>query len=303
MALTQVRDFLQGGLATATAVLFTNPIDVMKTRMQLQGELTRDNVRVYKNPIQTFHVIFKNEGIRGLQSGLTSACIHQFVMNGTRLYTYDIFKPIVNNYISLYPATLISGAASGVLGAVLASPFALAKTRLQSQNTKFKNTRHAIDSVIKQDGIKGLWRGAQAAALRVGIGSAVQLSTYERVKMILIKFPLFPSDAVRTHFVGSFITSFVLVLAIQPFDTVSTRMYNQKPVPGQPPMYQNLLDCLNKTFRIEGVRGLYKGSLENYLRLGPHVILTFVFWEQFKKLNRRVSEWELSRAARKYEAA
>ncbi len=29
--------------------------------------------------------------------------------------------------------------------------------------------------------------------------------------------------------------------------------------------------------------GFYKGWLAHYARLGPHTILTFVFWEQIKK--------------------
>ena len=33
-----------------------------------------------------------------------------------------------------------------------------------------------------------------------------------------------------------------------------------KPAPGQPPMYTGTLDCVKKTVKHEGFRGLYKGK-------------------------------------------
>ena len=57
---------------------------------------------------------------------------------------------------------------------------------------------------------------------------------------------------------------------------------NQPVVNGKGTLYLGVLDCLGKTLKAEGVRGLMKGWLAQYLRLGPHTILTFVFLEQVK---------------------
>jgi len=63
-------------------------------------------------------------------------------------------------------------------------------------------------------------------------------------------------------------------------------MYNQKvnPVTRKGEMYNSLFDCALKTVRAEGPFSLYKGFIPHYLRLGPHTILTFIFWEQFKQI-------------------
>jgi solute carrier family 25, member 34/35 len=71
-------DFLLAGIATTTACLFTNPIEVVKTRMQLQGELGTA-ARPYTNPLQAFILITKSEGLQGIQSGLLPACAYQYV--------------------------------------------------------------------------------------------------------------------------------------------------------------------------------------------------------------------------------
>ena len=42
------------------------------------------------------------------------------------------------------------------------------------------------------------------------------------------------------------------------------------------------MDCLKQTVRSEGVLGVYKGTLANYLRFGPYCTLTFIFVEQLR---------------------
>jgi solute carrier family 25 protein 34/35 len=47
---------------------------VAKTRLQLQGELAKHGVKkVYTSAIDVLGKTWKNEGIRGLQRGLTAA--------------------------------------------------------------------------------------------------------------------------------------------------------------------------------------------------------------------------------------
>lgn len=55
-------------------VTISNPAEVIKTRLQLQGELAKEGaVRVYKHAPDAFVKTWKNEGIRGLQRGLGPA--------------------------------------------------------------------------------------------------------------------------------------------------------------------------------------------------------------------------------------
>ena len=67
--------FIAGGMAACFAVTLTNPLEVVKTRLQLQGELAVRNQapKVYTGVFQALGVIARNEGIRGLQKGLTTA--------------------------------------------------------------------------------------------------------------------------------------------------------------------------------------------------------------------------------------
>ena len=52
----------------------SNPAEVAKTRMQLQGELAKKGgEKVYKNALDVIAKTWRNEGIRGVQRGLGPA--------------------------------------------------------------------------------------------------------------------------------------------------------------------------------------------------------------------------------------
>lgn len=67
-----------------------------------------------------------------------------------------------------------------------------------------------------------------------------------------------------------------LVLAGHPFDLVKVRIQTMVPVPGQVPPYTGALDCARKTFKAEGVRGLYKGMAAPLYGVTP--IFAVCFW-------------------------
>lgn len=90
------------------------------------------------------------------------------------------------------------------------------------------------------------------------------------------------------------ISGFFTVVAMTPFDVVSTRLFNQGvDAKGKGLMYNNLIDCFVKTFKVEGMAGLYKGVVANYWRTAPHTILNLTFWEQFKKWKQLYDENKL----------
>ncbi|KAI8967685.1 mitochondrial carrier domain-containing protein [Mycotypha africana] len=281
--------FVIGGLAACGAVTFTNPWEVVKTRLQLQGELVRAGAlteasRPYHNSIQALKLVFQHEGVRGAQRGLSVAYLYQICLNGSRLGLYEPVNTNIVKALNLQSDTsklisgIFSGAFAGVVGAVLGSPLYLIKTRRQSYSPIFKNigyqhemesSYNALKQIFRAEGVKGLYRGADAAMVRAGVGSAVQMPTYMLGKDLLVNRFQFP-DTVGTHFATSMFTGVLVCLAMNPFDVISTRIYNQgvDPATGNGLLYKSPADCFVKIVKIEGVRGLYKGFLAHYLRIG-----------------------------------
>eukprot|EP01084_Bolivina_argentea_P115051 204687_1 len=181
-----VVEFLLGGVSTSCACLFSNPFEVIKTRMQVQGEQGA-TVRAFRNSFDALYVICRNEGIHGIQRGLVPAIGYQVCMNGTRLGSYGPIKRLLGaepNRSLFVMRTVAAGAISGCLSAVIGSPFYLVKVRLQTQAsgaTVALGTQHGYHNmsfgrvfmnIIEAEGVKGLYRGVTSGMLRVSVGSA-----------------------------------------------------------------------------------------------------------------------------------
>ena len=111
-------EFCLGAVSTSSACLFSNPMEVIKTRMQVQGEQGH-KTRAFKNSFHAFQTIIKNEGIKGIQKGLGPAIAYQITMNGSRLGSYEPIKRQFNAFPEnsyFFMRTLAAGALSGALG-------------------------------------------------------------------------------------------------------------------------------------------------------------------------------------------
>ncbi|XP_023586777.1 solute carrier family 25 member 35 isoform X2 [Trichechus manatus latirostris] len=271
-------DFLLSGLAACGACVFTNPLEVVKTRMQLQGELQAPGSyqRHYRNVFHAFITIGKVDGLAALQKGLAPALIYQFLMNGIRLGTYGLAES--RGYLHTAEGThsparsAAAGALAGVLGAYLGSPI-------------YMGMFQALTQIGQKHGLVGLWRGSLGCLPRVIVGSSTQLCTFSSTKDLITQWEVFPSQSWKAALAAAMVSGIVVVLAMTPFDVASTRLYNQPTdAGGKGLIYRGILDALLQTARTEGIFGMYKGIGASYFRLGPHTILSLFFWDQLRSI-------------------
>uniref|UniRef100_A0A034W8Q0 Solute carrier family 25 member 35 n=1 Tax=Bactrocera dorsalis TaxID=27457 RepID=A0A034W8Q0_BACDO len=296
-------EYVIGGLAAMGATTFTNPIDVVKTRIQLQGELAARGTYVvpYKGILHGMVTVVRNDGWTGLQKGLVPTMYFQFIVNGVRL---GIHTSAVNmgwtrnkNGEESFGLNLFWGAAGGAMGAYFSSPFFMIKTQLQSRASKqvavgyqheHTGMLSALRTVYRQGGISGLWRGSTASIARASIGSGAQLATFGPIKSFLRENNLIVQPALNS-LCGGFIAGCCVTVAMTPADVMMTRIYNQGlDANGKGLLYNGWLDCFMKTARAEGLYGLYKGFWANYVRLVPHSALVLFFFDELMTLKNRL---------------
>eukprot|EP00438_Fugacium_kawagutii_P026765 Skav216455 [mRNA] locus=scaffold50:716300:717188:- [translate_table: standard] len=117
MVRSQGAEFLLAGASACGAITLTNPVDVVKTRLQLQGEL-RSTTSAYTGIGQAMLRIVRQEGLMGLQRGLVAAYLLQFSNVGCRFGFYGSLKQFFGmkqggHSTSQWLSSMLLGAVSG----------------------------------------------------------------------------------------------------------------------------------------------------------------------------------------------
>ncbi|KAF7347584.1 hypothetical protein MVEN_01515100 [Mycena venus] len=286
--------FVCGGIAACIAVTVSNPAEVAKTRLQLQGELAKSGTE--KSVQKRFGCHWEDYA-------------YQILLNGSRLGFYEPFRRNINKLFGRRPdeqlgaTAIIAGASSGAVGASLGNPLFLIKARMQAYSPAlpvgaqhyYKNSFHALSTIFRAEGLRGLVRGIDAAILRTSMGSSVQLPSYNLTKNFLVSRDILPANSTWTFLASSAVSGVCVCLMMQPADTALTRMYNQPTVLGPNgkmvgTLYKNPIDCLWKTAKTEGFRGWYKGSTAHFLRIAPHTIITLTANDLIINLYKRIRD-------------
>ncbi|XP_028837751.1 kidney mitochondrial carrier protein 1 [Denticeps clupeoides] len=284
------KPFLFGGLASVTAECGTFPIDLTKTRLQVQGQVGDSKYKEirYRGMMHAIVRICKEEGLRALYSGIAPAMLRQASYGTIKIGTYQSFKRLLVD--SPDDETLLTnvlcGVLSGVISSSIANPTDVLKIRMQAQGRLIQGGMIGnFINIYQQEGTRGLWKGVSLTAQRAAIVVGVELPVYDLTKKHLI-LSGHMGDNIYTHFLSSFVCGLAGALASNPIDVVRTRMMNQRVLlDGACEGYKGTLDCLLQTWRSEGFLALYKGFFPNWLRLGPWNIIFFITYEQLKTMD------------------
>ncbi|VDM55433.1 unnamed protein product, partial [Angiostrongylus costaricensis] len=117
--------------------------------------------------------------------------------------------------------------------------------------------------------------GATMATSRAILMTIGQLSFYDQIKQMLIESGI-AKDNLYTHFTSSFCAASIATMLTQPLDVMKTRLMNAPP--GQ---FKGIVDCFFYTAKL-GPAGFFKGFIPAWVRLAPHTVLTFIFFEQLR---------------------
>lgn len=170
----------------------------------------------------------------------------------------------------------IAGWLGGLVGVLVGQPFDTVKVNLQTQNAKnplYKGTYHCIATIVKQEGIRGLYRGVTSPMFGVAFVNAIVFGVYGNVQR-RTEDP----DSLKSHILGGSAAGLVQSFVCSPIELAKTRIQLQEHFPNSI-KHKNPLQSLNFIRKTEGVRGVFRGVGITALRDVPGFASYFLAYE------------------------
>ncbi|KAK4488952.1 hypothetical protein RD792_004743 [Penstemon davidsonii] len=182
----------------------------------------------------------------------------------------EMFSP------AYYKACTVGGMLSCGLTHMSITPLDMVKCNMQIDPTKYKSVTSGFGILLKEQGIKGFFRGWAPTLVGYSAQGACKMGFYEYFKKYYsdIAGPEYATKyKTLIYLAGSASAEFIADIALCPFEAVKVRVQTQ------PGFARGLSDGLPKFIKAEGVSGLYKGIVPLWGRQIPYTMMKFATYE------------------------
>ncbi|KAL4715736.1 hypothetical protein ACJJTC_006315 [Scirpophaga incertulas] len=276
-----------GGSAGFIEVCIMHPLDLVKTRLQLQAtkiSASSSDPHYYDGIVDCMKKMYKHEGVTSFWKGILPPILAETPKRAVKFFTFEQYKQFFM-FGSSTPTPLtfsLAGLGAGVTEAILVNPFEVVKVTLQSNKAlaaQVPSTWTVTRQIVREHGLglRGLNKGVTATIARNGVFNMVYFGFYHSVKGYIPENQDPVLEFGRKVAIG--FTSGVLGSCVNiPFDVAKSRIQGPQPTPGVI-KYSSTIGAVRLVYREEGFRALYKGLLPKVLRLGPGGAIMLVVYD------------------------
>ena len=279
---------ISGGAAGTVAACLTNPLEVIKTRLQASSVVEVVSIPTTTastslalpqlvvaplSALQTTRQIMQMDGWSGFFRGITPTLIGIIPSRSAYFYTYNRCKTLF-------------------VGNTITNPIWMIRTRMQLQaNTAmgqviYNNYYDVVRTIYQQEGIAGFYRGLQASYWGCTEG-AVQFILYEQLKTKLLRHrndqlrqQQLPETTELTngmYFWSAALAKMIASMTTYPHEVARTRLREQSRMGLY--KYTGMWQTIRTVAREEGRVGLYSGMGVHLLKVVPNSALMFLTYE------------------------
>ncbi|XP_030384614.1 mitochondrial carrier protein Rim2 isoform X2 [Scaptodrosophila lebanonensis] len=169
----------------------TNPIWFVKTRLQLDY-----NSKVQMTVRQCIERVYAQGGIAAFYKGITASyfgicetmvhfVIYEFIKS--KLLEQRNQRQTDTKSSRDFLEFMMAGAVSKTIASCIAYPHEVARTRLREEGNKYNSFWQTLNTVWKEEGRAGLYRGLATQLVRQIPNTAIMMATYEAVVYVLTR--------------------------------------------------------------------------------------------------------------------
>jgi len=227
----------------------------------------------------------------------------------SQLATSSAMKSPITNWTSeprkflshLRMEHLLAGVSGGVASTLVLHPLDLVKIRFAVNDglhsrPKYDGLQHAFKSIWRDEGIRGLYRGVTPNVWGAGCAWGLYFLFYNSLKAWLQGGDARKDLGATKHMAIAAEAGVLTLIVTNPIWVVKTRLCLQYGVaPGATAIapaaggtlavahYSGMVDALRKVWKVEGIRGLYRGFVPGMFGVS-HGAIQFMTYEEMKTL-------------------
>ncbi|KAI3632773.1 hypothetical protein MIR68_008848 [Amoeboaphelidium protococcarum] len=315
-----------GSVGASLALSICYPLDITKTRLQVQqrkqnGQTAAaaaagssqevsnfiDDIRRAVDEILHGGEEFTSAGRGGdvdkrvtvqkllkLYNGLPSAVLGTFFTNFAYFWWYSVIRGRALR-LSTDPkhqlgvgTELLVGAMAGGCAQLITIPISVITTH-QQVSSKAQNILATALSIIKEDGVQGLWSGIRPALI-LTVNPAITYGLFEKLKSALSKFRGDqPLSSLDIFFIGMMCKT-IATMVTYPYIMAKTRLQAQTSKQKKAEMSKkSALGILFEAVREEGPAGMYRGMEAQIIKAVLTQALLFVLKDEIMTFTLKIA--------------
>lgn len=298
---SKLASVVSGALSGAVVSSCVQPLDVIRTKMQA------DSARgIARSTAQTISLISREGGgILAFWRGTQPTVVRLAIGAALHFSLLESIKPMFETRqadgtmrMTAWGAAITGGLSRG-LAAMVSSPITLVKTRMEyvpspgSTMPQYRNTVHALVTIGRSEGIRGLYRGLGPTVLANAPFSALYYTFYTRLQDRLRDQGTLPSTAV--NFASGAVAAIAATLITQPADVVRTRV--QLGFAQQATGSRSIVSVLQHVMASQGFKGLLVGAGPRIVKRTLQTALVWTLYEEFMPLLTKAGQWASEQVA------
>lgn len=254
----------------------------------------------FNGTLDAFLKISRHEGVSSLWSGLTPTLILALPTTVLYFVSYEQLRVrlkdfhmqrtnvLPNDYEMPLWIPLISGMSARIIAVTVVNPLELIRTKMQSEKMSYREVGKAFSKMIKQYGIRGLFKGLPPTIMRDTPFSSIYWTCYETFKKVKnLQQPDFYQS-----FVGGALSGCVAAAITCPFDVIKTHQQIEFGEKFMSPNGNGILvkkkqtsmaQTMRNIMKTSGVRGFFAGLTPRLFKVAPACAIMISSYEYGKQ--------------------
>ncbi|EQC27054.1 hypothetical protein SDRG_15168 [Saprolegnia diclina VS20] len=278
---------LGSAMAGILGRIVCHPMDMAKANLQAHSS--------YRNAWHVLTKTMKTEGVRGLYKGFGVVVLGSAPATCLYMTSYEESKKWLTQSPQFQDAPFLTTFSAGIFAEAFSCifwvPIDVVKERMQVQTLHqangYRNTLHALQTIARTEGLRGMYKGYGATMWSFGPYSALFFVAYEQNKAWATRWHGSPDVPFSSLLLCSVSASAAAAFLTNPLDLVKLRLQVERfraTSSGAPSQYKNTFDGLGRILTQEGPKALWKGAGARVAFQAPLTGITIAIYEKCKDM-------------------